>query len=55
VTLIGFFFVYAIVIPDYAKMSWSVRADAWGAVEPLRERVMNCLEYVRAPKNQHDN
>ncbi|KAF8479564.1 amidohydrolase [Russula ochroleuca] len=32
------------VIPDYAKMSWSVRADAWGAVEPLRERVMNCLE-----------
>ncbi|KAI0299325.1 hypothetical protein BC826DRAFT_967166 [Russula brevipes] len=32
------------VIPDYAKMSWSVRADAWGAVEPLRERVVRCLE-----------
>ena len=29
-------------------MSWSVRADAWAALEPLRERVVNCLEYVRA-------
>ncbi|KAH9990559.1 hypothetical protein BJV77DRAFT_1123289 [Russula vinacea] len=32
------------VIPDYAKMTWSVRADAWGTLEPLRERVVNCLE-----------
>jgi hypothetical protein len=36
-----------IVIPDYAKMKWSVRADAWGALEPLRERVVKCLECVR--------
>ena len=32
------------VIPDYAKMSWSVRADVWDALEPLRERVVHCLE-----------
>ncbi|KAH9967481.1 hypothetical protein BC827DRAFT_1264286 [Russula dissimulans] len=32
------------VIPDYAKMSWSVRADVWDAVEPLRERVVHCFE-----------
>ncbi|KAI0286076.1 hypothetical protein BGY98DRAFT_944832 [Russula aff. rugulosa BPL654] len=32
------------VIPDYAKMSWSVRADAWTALEPLRDRVVSCLE-----------
>ncbi|KAI9510511.1 hypothetical protein F5148DRAFT_1335385 [Russula earlei] len=32
------------VIPDYAKMSWSVRADARDALEPLRERVVRCLE-----------
>lgn len=31
------------VIPDYAKMSWSVRADAWAALEPLRERVVSCF------------
>ena len=49
-----------IVIPDYAKMTWSVRADAWGTLEPLRERVVNCLECVRAlaapfsAKNRHD-
>lgn len=42
------FLAHAIVIPDYAKMSWSVRADAWAALEPLRERVVSCLEYVRA-------
>jgi hypothetical protein len=29
-------------------MTWSVRADAWGTLEPLRERVVNCLECVRA-------
>jgi len=47
--LFYFFLVYTIVIPDYAKMSWSVRADAWAALEPLRERVISCLEcvYVR--------
>ncbi|KAH9992985.1 hypothetical protein BJV74DRAFT_795679 [Russula compacta] len=32
------------VIPDYAKMSWSVRADVWDALESLRERVVHCLE-----------
>ncbi|KAF8493198.1 hypothetical protein F5888DRAFT_1636684 [Russula emetica] len=32
------------VIPDYAKMSWSVRADEWATLEPLRERVVSCLE-----------
>lgn len=37
-------FAHAIlVIPDYAKMTWSVRADAWAALEPLRERVVSCL------------
>jgi hypothetical protein len=41
------FLAYATVIPDYAKMSWSVRAEAWAALEPLRERVVSCLEYVR--------
>jgi len=35
------------VIPDYAKMSWSVRADARDALEPLRDRVVHCLEYAR--------
>jgi hypothetical protein len=51
-TRIFFFFfsflAYATVIPDYAKMSWSVRAEAWAALEPLRERVVSCLEYVCA-------
>lgn len=49
-TLIFYFYylAHAAVIPDYAKMSWSVRADAWPALEPLRERVVSCLEYVRA-------
>ena len=48
-----FFFVvkYTIVIPDYAKMTWSVRTDAWGALEPLRDRVVNCFECV---ENQHN-
>ena len=32
------------VIPDYAKMSWSVRTQKWDALEPLRERVVRCLE-----------
>lgn len=41
-----FFFAYSIVIPDYAKMSWSVRADTWDALEPLRDRVVKCLEYA---------
>jgi hypothetical protein len=40
-----FFFAYLMtVIPDYAKMSWSVRADVWDALEPLRDRVVKCLE-----------
>ena len=41
------FLAYAIVIPDCAKMSWSVRADAWAALEPLRERVVSCFECLR--------
>ncbi|KAI0272347.1 hypothetical protein BC834DRAFT_343931 [Gloeopeniophorella convolvens] len=32
------------VIPDYAKMSWSVRADARDTLDPLRVRVVRCLE-----------
>ncbi|KAH9975727.1 hypothetical protein BGW80DRAFT_1168819 [Lactifluus volemus] len=32
------------VIPDYAKMSWSIRADTWDALVPLRERVLRCFE-----------
>ncbi|KAI0046993.1 amidohydrolase [Auriscalpium vulgare] len=32
------------VIPDYAKMSWIVRAGAWDEVEGLRDRVIRCLE-----------
>lgn len=35
------------VIPDYAKMSWSVRSDVWDTLEPLRERVVHCLECAR--------
>jgi len=44
------FFAYLVVIPDYAKMSWSVRADAWDALEPLRDRVVKCLECARPSK-----
>ncbi|TFY65870.1 hypothetical protein EVG20_g5218 [Dentipellis fragilis] len=32
------------VIPDYAKMTWIVRAPTWAEVEVLRDRVINCLE-----------
>ncbi|KAI9440342.1 hypothetical protein H4582DRAFT_2055753 [Lactarius indigo] len=32
------------IIPDYAKVSWSVRAETRDALEPLRERVVRCLE-----------
>ncbi|KAH9172935.1 hypothetical protein EDB89DRAFT_1961708 [Lactarius sanguifluus] len=32
------------VIPDYAKVSWSVRAETRDALEQLRERVVRCLE-----------
>ncbi|KAH9004502.1 hypothetical protein EDB86DRAFT_1949946 [Lactarius hatsudake] len=32
------------VIPDYAKVSWSVRAETRDALEKLRERVVRCLE-----------
>ncbi|KAA1469040.1 amidohydrolase [Dentipellis sp. KUC8613] len=32
------------VIPDYAKMTWIVRAPTWAEVEVLRDRVVNCLE-----------
>ena len=42
-----FFFSVLTVIPDYAKMSWSVRADAWDTLEPLRDRVVHCFECAR--------
>ena len=35
------------VIPDYAKMSWSVRADAWDTLEALRDRVVHCFGCAR--------
>lgn len=40
-------FSVSTVIPDYAKMSWSVRADAWDTLEPLRDRVVHCFECAR--------
>ena len=42
-----FLFCVLTVIPDYAKMSWSVRADSWGMLEPLRDRVVRCFECAR--------
>lgn len=33
-----------LVIPDYAKMSWIVRAPTSADLLPLRERVVKCLE-----------
>ncbi|TFY78609.1 hypothetical protein EWM64_g5402, partial [Hericium alpestre] len=32
------------VIPDYAKMTWIVRAPTWDEVDVLRTRVVNCLQ-----------
>ncbi|KAI9464439.1 hypothetical protein BJY52DRAFT_1249053 [Lactarius psammicola] len=32
------------VIPDYAKVSWSVRSETRDSLEQLRERVVRCLE-----------
>jgi hypothetical protein len=38
-------YVYTLaVIPDYAKMSLSVRTEKWDALVPLRERLVRCLE-----------
>jgi hypothetical protein len=38
-----------LVIPDYAKMNWNIRAPSWAKVQKLQGRVMNCLEYVPIP------
>jgi hypothetical protein len=35
-----------IVIPDYAKMNWIVRAPSADEAQALRERIDACLEYV---------
>ncbi|KAF8587929.1 amidohydrolase [Ramaria rubella] len=32
------------IIPDYAKMSWIVRAPTWEETEVLRDRVIKCFE-----------
>ncbi|KIJ55711.1 hypothetical protein M422DRAFT_151213 [Sphaerobolus stellatus SS14] len=32
------------IIPDYAKMTWMVRAPTWKEVEELRDRVINCFK-----------
>jgi len=32
------------IIPDYAKMTWYVRAPTWAEVEVLRDRVQACFE-----------
>lgn len=33
-----------LVIPDYAKMSWVIRAPTSADLLPLRERVVKCLQ-----------
>ena len=35
-----------LVVPDYAKMRYIVRAPTWAELEALRERVKACFEYV---------
>ena len=35
---------FLLVIPDYAKMHWIVRAPTWKEVEELRDRVINCFK-----------
>jgi len=39
----------SLVIPDYARMSWIVRAPTWKETEALYERVNKCFQWVQGP------
>lgn len=36
----------ALVIPDYAKLSWRIRARTLKQLKGIRERIVKCFEYI---------